>query len=889
MKILMVRFATPLLALLLGAPVAVAAPTTTNLPAGIGSAPATLVAAIARTQAQDAAQNPAYAIGKNGCAVLSTKVQGATLSGCFAKTGSAFSTGKQTLHLRLSAWGRVGALRPVSLTRTTPQANRIVYRSRHIAEWWQVLPLGYEQGFTIEQAPAGSGKVVLELTASSAPKIAHGTLTWGKLRYGKLYVVDATGKVLPATLSARDKTITLAFDAAHAHYPVSVDPLVWVQQQEVTARDGAADDEFGQSVALSANGTTALVGANYKTVGGNSYQGAAYVYTLAGGTWSQAAELTSADGTASDNFGQSVALSANGTTALVGADSKNVGSNASQGAAYVYTLAGGTWSQAAKLIASNGEAGNDFGGSVALSATGTTALVGAYNKTVGGNYSQGAAYVYTLAGGTWSQAAVLTAANGAAKDGFGNSVALSSAGTTALVGANWKTVSGNTDQGAAYVYTLAGGTWSQAAELTAANGVAGDYFGHSALSANGTTALVGAAQKTVGGNADQGAAYVYTLAGGTWSQAVELTAANGAANDYFGNSVALSSTGTTALVGANWKTVSGNADQGAAYVYTLAGGTWSQAAELTAANGTAKDGFGTSVALSSAGTTALVGVPYRIISTNHGQGAVYFFSSSDLSAVLSAPTTVQVGTQFPSRYILTNSGATASAALVVSLPLPATNADYASASASQGTCSYDSTAKVVTCAVGSIPGNGGTASATLNLEATGAAGSTITQSGQLANVSLHLVQTANTSNGLPPPPTLRGLTDLTATLPDALGIEFITLTGTGTLTVIASSSNITLLPNTNVIGCGDGISGVFAGPCALSLAPVSGLTGSTTMTVVVMDSYGQSAMGTFNFTVSKPSSGGGGGAFGPWALLGLLGLALCGGMLRRRMSFHRGG
>jgi len=518
---------------------------------------------------------------------------------------------------------------------------------------------------------------------------------------------------------------------------------VWVQQQKVTAANGAVGDFFGNSVALSDNGTTALVGADNKMIGGNTNQGAAYVYTLAGGTWSQAAELTAADGAVSDNFGRSVALSSTGATALVGAYGKAVG----QGAAYVYTLAGGTWSQAAELTASNGAVDDYFGISVALSSTGATALVGAFYKTVGGNGQQGAAYVYTFTGGTWSQAAELTASNGAIYDYFGISVALSSTGATALVGAYGKTVGSNTNQGAAYVYTLSGGIWGQVGELTASNGAAHDSFGSSvALSSNGATALVGADGKTVGGNTYQGAAYVFTTTS-VWSTSTqtELTASNGATFDGFGSSVALSANGSTALVGAG--------SRGAAYVFTTTN-VWptNTQAELTASGSAVGDYFGSSVALSADGITALVGAPSTVIPAgNNIHGAAYFFGNSDLSVVLSAPAMVQTGAQFSSQYILTNASATASAALVVSLPVPATNAGYVSASASQGACSYDSTTKVVTCAVGSIPGNGGTASATLNLKATGAANSTIAQSGQLVNGSPDLAQTTSTTI-VPPPP-----------------------------------------------------------------------------------------------------------------------------------------
>jgi len=691
------------------APLAPATPNTAVTDAvrhGIGLAPAGLVAAIARTQAHAAAKNPAYAIGRNGCAQIAGRHGAPVLAGCFGKSGPAFSTGTHTIRLRLSAWGRAGHLRAVTLTRGAPRANRIAYRGQHIVEWWRVLPLGYEQGFTLNRAPAGNGKVVLKLSASRAPKIVHGMLAWGWLRYGKLHVTDADGTVLPATLSARGKTITLAFDAAHARYPVTIDPMVWVQQ-EVTAADGGGNDLFGYSVALSGDGATALVGAAGKTVGTNTGQGAAYVYTLANGTWSQAAELTASDGAVGDDFGYSVTLSANGTIALLGAYWKAVGGNSKQGAAYVYTAPSTGWVSTstftAELTASDGAANDSFGSSAALSTDGSTALVGAYYKTVGGNTGQGAAYVYTLAGSTWSQAAELTASDGAANDNFGSSVALSATGTTALLGAYDKTVGSNAYRGAAYVYTAPSTGWVSTstftAELTASDGAANDYFGYSvALSGDGATALVGADSKTVGGTAYRGAAYVYTAPSTGWTTTstftAELTASDGVTNDYFGGSVALSANGATALVGAYGKTVGSNSQQGAAYVYTAPSGGWATtstyAAESTASDGAASDHFGWSVALSANGTAVLVGAWGKTVGGNPFQGAAYFFTRSNLSAVLSAPAAVVPGGQFNSQYILTNASATTSAALVVSLPLPATNAGYVSASASPGSWHHES-------------------------------------------------------------------------------------------------------------------------------------------------------------------------------------------------------
>src|SRR5207248_1409745 len=146
----------------------------------------------------------------------------------------------------------------------------------------------------------------------------------------------------------------------------------FTQQQELTASDGAAYDQFGYSVALSGDGNTALLGA----YGKNAAQGEADRVTRWGATWSQQQELTASDGAANDQFGYSVALSGDGNTALVGAVYKN----AYQGAAYAFTRSGATWSQQQELTASDGAANDRFGYSAALSGDGNTALLGAYGK-----------------------------------------------------------------------------------------------------------------------------------------------------------------------------------------------------------------------------------------------------------------------------------------------------------------------------------------------------------------------------------------------------------------------------------------------------------------------------------------------------------------------------
>jgi nucleoside-specific outer membrane channel protein Tsx len=330
--------------------------------------------------------------------------------------------------------------------------------------------------------------------------------------------------------------------------------------------------------------------------------------------WTQQAELTASDGQAQDGFGGSVAVS--GSTIVVGALSHPYSpGNQGPGAAYVFVQSGGTWSQQAELTASDGVAGDEFGSSVAVD--GSTIVVGAPLHAVGSNQSpgQGAAYVFVQSGGTWSQQAELTASDGASWDFFGNSVGVS--GSTLVVGAVYHKASGVNEPGlgAAYVFVENGGTWSQQAELTPSDGFDNDQFGIS-VGVSGSTAVVGAPRHTVGMNVNQGVAYVFAGSGGTWSQQAELTASDGHAQDGFGGAVAIS--GNTAVVGAP--------APGAAYVFGNTGTTWSEQAKLTSSDSPQNNSFGNSVTVS--GSTVVVGASNQTVGSNVDQGAAYVFAQS---------------------------------------------------------------------------------------------------------------------------------------------------------------------------------------------------------------------------------------------------------------------
>ena len=404
---------------------------------------------------------------------------------------------------------------------------------------------------------------------------------------------------------------------------------------QALATGGAANDLFGSSVALS--GDTAIIGAYADDVGANVNQGSAYVFTRSGTTWTQQARLIATDGTTGDFFGWSVALS--GDTAIIGANQDDVGANVNQGSAYIFTRSGTNWTQQAQLTATGGAVDDNFGVSVALS--GDTAIVGAYVDDVGANNNQGSAYVFTRSGTAWTQQAQLTATGGAASDFFGISVALS--GDTAIIGAYQDDVGANADQGSASVFVRSPGgtTWTQQAQLTAAGGAVDDYFGFS-VALSGDTAIVGARLDDVGANANQGSASVFTRSGTTWTQQAQLTAAGGAASDFFGFSVALS--GDTAIVGAYGNDVGANPDQGSASVFTRSGTTWTQQAKLTATGGAAFEEFGSSVAIS--GDAAIVGTYLDDVGASSNQGSAWFFdvAANDFSVARNEVTDVTYST-----------------------------------------------------------------------------------------------------------------------------------------------------------------------------------------------------------------------------------------------------
>ncbi|MEO8741087.1 MAG: hypothetical protein ABI537_15465 [Casimicrobiaceae bacterium] len=362
----------------------------------------------------------------------------------------------------------------------------------------------------------------------------------------------------------------------------------------------------GISVSTSSDGNTAIVGG----YGDNANAGAAWVYIRSGVTWSQQGpKLVGAGATGNAKQGISVSLSADGNTAIVG----GYEDDSLIGATWVFTRAGGIWTQQGpKLVGTGATANAQQGYVVSLSRDGNTAVIGGY----GDNGGVGAVWIFARSGGVWTQQGAKLIGTGAVGSSIqGTAVSLSVDGNTALVGG----ANDNSFVGAVWVYTRSGGVWTQQGGKIVGTGATGAARqGISvALAGDGNTALVGGYLD----NATAGASWVYTRSGGVWTQQGSKLVGSGAVgNARQGYSVALSDDGNTGAVGG----YADNANAGAAWMFSRSGSVWTQLGSKLVGTGAVGAALqGASVALSGDSATAIVGG----YGDNSGIGAAWVYSS----------------------------------------------------------------------------------------------------------------------------------------------------------------------------------------------------------------------------------------------------------------------
>jgi hypothetical protein len=407
----------------------------------------------------------------------------------------------------------------------------------------------------------------------------------------------------------------------------------WEQQARLVSSELVSLESFGSSVSLASDGNTAIVGVlNYGGFYGNGhpeeYAGGTYIFTRSGTSWSNQAliRVPEPEREANDRFGHSVSISSDGNTAIIGAYGEDASVNfGGTGAAYIFTWNGTSWSQQARIQASDKAEGNWFGYSVSISSNGNTAVVAA--PDFGGAYIKrprfGAVYIFTRSGTSWSQQAKIEAPEDEEVEDFGWDAAISGDGNTVIMGVRIFR--------RAYIFTWNGTSWSQQAKIGRL--VEDDYinfnsFGVSAsLSSDGNTAIVGANRDYFYNVGDQtGAAYIFTRSGTSWSQQAKIGWSS-STNSSFGGDVSISGDGNTVVAGA-----AGEGSGGVAYIFTRSGTSWLlQKRILPTGYAGDVEGFGGVIAISGDGNTIIGGTPSGGVydsagSIRPGAGAAFVFN-----------------------------------------------------------------------------------------------------------------------------------------------------------------------------------------------------------------------------------------------------------------------
>lgn len=553
-------------------------------------------------------------------------LSGGGVSAVLGRSGARIS-GNGSVSMTLAAVGRGARFTRVGAAVVTAHGNRVAYRYRGVSTWYSAGPLGVEQGFTVLRRPAGAGApltLALDLGGSLAARQTHSGVEF-LARSGRLGL--RYGGLEAVDASGRKLPASLELSHGRLLLRVRDQGARYPVRIDPLFQLGAKLTGPGEVGAGVFGGAVALsADGNTALIGGpdsSSQVGAAWIFVRNGSTWTEQAKLTGSGESGAAYFGSSMALSGDGDTAVIGGELNDSG----VGAAWVFTRSGTTWTQQAKL-AGSGESGDaDFGFSVALSSAGTTALVGGPSN----DSDVGAAWVFTLSGSTWGTGHELIPSNPTGSSAFGVSVGLSGAGTTALVGGD----DDNSDVGAAWVFTGSGTSWTQGPKLTGGSETGAGSFGASvALSTDASTALIGGDTN----NSNAGAAWVFTGSGSSWTQQAKLTPNDETGDGHFGFGLALTSNGNTALIGG----YTDSSGVGAAWQYTRSGSTWTQQGDKLLASDEAGEGdFGFGASLSSDGNTALIGAPYD----NGYTGAAWIFENAPpVCANTAAATAVGGGT-----------------------------------------------------------------------------------------------------------------------------------------------------------------------------------------------------------------------------------------------------
>lgn len=375
----------------------------------------------------------------------------------------------------------------------------------------------------------------------------------------------------------------------------------WQEQAKLLASDGETNDRLGLSVAM--DGDYAIVAA----ANDDGVKGAAYIFKRTGTTWTEEAKLTASDGAPWDGFGFCATIG--GDYAFVGAGQNDNDNGVDAGAVYIFKRSGTTWTEEQKLLASDGASYDYFGFHVSID--GDRAIIGADRDDDNGE-GCGAAYIFKNDGTSWTEEAKLTASDGADWDIYG---CCDINGDYAIVGANRDDNSNGVDAGSAYIYKRTGTIWAEEVKLIASDGADNDYFGFPVI-IDEDYAIVGAGADDNSNGVDAGAVYMFKHTETGWVEDVKITASDGEAGNWFGNSASIS--GEYLVVSAPYSDDNGDWS-GSAYIFKRYGTAWIEETKITPSDGAAWDMFGISVSIS--GAYSLLGAWWD----NEMTGSAYVF------------------------------------------------------------------------------------------------------------------------------------------------------------------------------------------------------------------------------------------------------------------------
>lgn len=565
--------------------------------------------------------------------------------------GAELRFGSVRARMTATALGRRGA-ELVGFEPSPPSAleyDVVSERAPGVTEIWRRLERGIEHAFRVDARPDGAGELALRMTLDGPVSafVREGRVLFdaGGRRVGsyeELLVFDSTGRVLPSRFEADGGVLTIVYDDEGARYPVVVDPMLLGLEQKISASDAAANDLFGVSVAISADGSRAVVGASGESDSSGTPttgNGALYVYVRTGSTWTQEQKLLAPDKFFSDALGSAVAIDDDGTRIVGGANGARVGTTTAAGAAYVFVRSGSAWTFEQKLTAGTPQVQVYFGTSVDISGDGSRIVVGEP-----GPYTtwMGAAYVFSRSGTSWASESTITNPSTQASQNFGQSVAMSGDGSRVAVGAPDQSESTGTptsNNGAAFVFSRTVTTWNVEQKLLAPDRTSQAEFGISVdLDQDGSRVAVGArsvADTSPPFYAAVGAGYVFTRSGVAWTVEQKLMAANRGVGDRFGSSISLSRDGThVAICASAADRPSGSSTYtGSAYVFSRNSTAWSEAQELSADDLQMYAGFGRSISITLDGSRVVVGADstFDVGGTIQG-GAAYIYAPGLIGA-----------------------------------------------------------------------------------------------------------------------------------------------------------------------------------------------------------------------------------------------------------------